>query len=244
MIISADDPKIGGQPRTRVALWMSEGVLRDTLECRMATEPQLETRGYVDNPERLESVVEYRPDVVLIEVRPNDNEIIDCAIQLTARVPGVAVLFVMAKAFPYLISQALTIGIHGCLSESDCLEEWLNGIRAAADDATNTNGANGRHNGAVHWIGSTSILRVLQFDADANQYVLADSHSLQRLTPRQIEVLRLVSLGRSMREISNEMQLSAKSVETHKYRLSQRLGISDRVQLTRLAIRFGLVSAE
>ena len=65
-----------------------------------------------------------------------------------------------------------------------------------------------------------------------------------RLTPRQREVLRLTVQGRSMKEIAAEMDLSPRTVETHKYEMMHALQIQTTAELIRFAFRSGLVSAQ
>ena len=65
---------------------------------------------------------------------------------------------------------------------------------------------------------------------------------LERLTPRQIEVLRMVAEGHRTREIASRLKLSVKTVESHRGEIMKRLAIHDVVGLVRYAMRVGLVS--
>ena len=60
------------------------------------------------------------------------------------------------------------------------------------------------------------------------------------LTARQVEVLRHLAQGQSVKEVAKLMHLSQKSVDSHKYRIMHKLAIHDRVELARYAIREGL----
>ncbi|MFL5487267.1 MAG: response regulator transcription factor [Gemmatimonadaceae bacterium] len=64
---------------------------------------------------------------------------------------------------------------------------------------------------------------------------------LERLTTRQIEVLRLVAEGNRTRDIAKQLQLSVKTVESHRGEIMKRLGFHDVVNLVRYALRVGLV---
>jgi DNA-binding NarL/FixJ family response regulator len=66
---------------------------------------------------------------------------------------------------------------------------------------------------------------------------------LRRLTRRQLEVLRLVSEGRTTRQIAERLGVSAKTVETHRGAMTKRLGIREVARQVRYAVRVGLVSA-
>jgi DNA-binding NarL/FixJ family response regulator len=72
---------------------------------------------------------------------------------------------------------------------------------------------------------------------------LAVRRPLEQLSPRQLEVLRLVADGHTTREIAKRFQLSAKTIESHRGEVMKRLGIHDVVNLVRYAVRVGLVPA-
>jgi DNA-binding NarL/FixJ family response regulator len=67
---------------------------------------------------------------------------------------------------------------------------------------------------------------------------------LETLSPRQLEVLRMVAEGHTTREIARHLRLSGKTVETHRSEIMKRLGIHDVVGLVRYAVRVGLVPSE
>jgi DNA-binding NarL/FixJ family response regulator len=72
----------------------------------------------------------------------------------------------------------------------------------------------------------------------------AHTTPLSMLTTRQREILQLIAEGQSTKEIGNRLTLSAKTIETHRRLLMERLGIHDVAGLARFAVRAGLVSAE
>lgn len=61
------------------------------------------------------------------------------------------------------------------------------------------------------------------------------------LTPRELQVLRLVAAGRTLKEIARELHLGERTVATHRARLREKLGLSTNVEITRYALRHGLV---
>ncbi len=75
----------------------------------------------------------------------------------------------------------------------------------------------------------------------AIEAALSVRRRLERLTPRQIEVLRLMAEGLTTREIAQQLRLSSKTVETHRGEIMKRVGIHDIVGLARYAARVGLV---
>lgn len=77
----------------------------------------------------------------------------------------------------------------------------------------------------------------------AIEEALAQREPLSRLSPRQREVMRLVAMGYTMREIAERLGLSVKTVETHRSEVVKRLGIRDVASLVRYALRVGLIPA-
>jgi DNA-binding NarL/FixJ family response regulator len=91
------------------------------------------------------------------------------------------------------------------------------------------------------WVFSQEVLDRLIFDQQSQEYAVRHESDLSALTSRQLEVLRHLACGQSVKEISQMMHLSQKSVDSHKYRIMNKLGIHDRVLLARFAIREGLM---
>jgi DNA-binding NarL/FixJ family response regulator len=73
---------------------------------------------------------------------------------------------------------------------------------------------------------------------------LAAREPLSRLSPRQLEVMRMVAEGRSTREIAEDLKLSVKTVESHRGAMMKRLGVTDVAGLVRYAVRRGFVRPE
>jgi len=80
--------------------------------------------------------------------------------------------------------------------------------------------------------------------SSAIEAALAVRRRLRKLTPRQLEVLRLVAAGHTTREIARRLKLSAKTIESHRGEVMKRLAMHDVVALVRYAVRVGLVPPE
>ena len=80
--------------------------------------------------------------------------------------------------------------------------------------------------------------------APAIEAAISIRRRLEKLTPRQIEVLRLMAVGNTTPEIARELGLSSKTIETHRGEIMKRVGIHDIVGLVRYAVRVGLVPPE
>ena len=69
-----------------------------------------------------------------------------------------------------------------------------------------------------------------------------DSDGLSKLTTRQRETLQLLAEGKSAKEIARILHISARTVESHKYRMMEQLGIETSAELVRYAMKHGIVS--
>ena len=102
------------------------------------------------------------------------------------------------------------------------LETCVNCVRAGADDVV--------------------LRRDIGSVADNINAALHVRRPLERLTARQLEVLRLVAEGLTTPQIAARLKLSVKTIETHRSEVMKRLGVHDVVQLVRFAVRLGLVA--
>jgi DNA-binding NarL/FixJ family response regulator len=129
-------------------------------------------------------------------------------------------------AAPEYVRPALQAGAAGYLVKGSGLTELLQAIRAVAAG----NQYLGREAAAL--LENDALTPTVQSD------------DLQRLTPREREVLQLVAEGHTNREIAALLQLSAKTVDTHRTSLMRKLDLHDVQGLTRFAVRRGLITSE
>lgn len=94
--------------------------------------------------------------------------------------------------------------------------------------------------GAEDFVLKSNLTRL----APAIEAALSVRRRLEKLTPRQMEVLRLMAHGLTTPEIARQLSLSAKTIETHRGEIMKRVGIHDIVGLVRYAVRVGLVSPD
>lgn len=174
----------------------------------------------------LRQLLETKPDVVLLDVDLPGRGSFDLASEIRSILRSAKLLFLTGYSSDVLIDQALRLKASGYLMKAEPIAVLLDAIRAVAD-------------GEVRF--SREIQDRVTFDPVNKQYVLHTAHPLSDLTVRQLEVLRHLAKGESVKEVARLMRLSQKSVDSHKYRIMHKLGIHDRVELARFAIREGLL---
>lgn len=189
--------------------------------------PDIEFLGMVDSPRHLASISAADQCVVLTIDAANDAESDDR--KESSAWEGIAkrTVHVVLSLTPQSLSSAMRHQSAGYVTLYDAIPDILDVVRQV-----------GRGHQAI----SPGLRSHLRWATELNQFVLNQPGLFQSLTQRQIDVMTRIARGDSVKEIAREMHLSQKSVDSHKYRIMQKLGLHDRVQVTRLAIREGLLS--
>jgi DNA-binding NarL/FixJ family response regulator len=181
-----------------------------------------------DGRETLELITRHRPDVALLDIGMPGLNGIEVAKRTAQQSPRTKVIMLSMHADTIYLNQALRAGAAGYLLKGAAVAELPLALRAVT-------------RGEIYLTPKISQRVVEGFLArDAED----GSDPLEGLTTRQREILQLIAEGRSTREIAGTLDVSVKTVETHRTRLMERLDIHDVPGLVRFAIRAGLVSPE
>jgi len=177
-----------------------------------------------DNGRDALSLIErHRPDVVLMDIAMPGLNGLEAVEQASARFPEVRIIILSMHANEEYILRALNAGAAGYLLKDSDPAELSLAIRAARGNHT--------------YLSPPVSKQVTDYvRRTGGQGSLFDT-----LTPRQREVLQLIAEGHTNREIAQELDVSVKTVEGHRTRLMNRLGIHDIAGLVRYAIHVGLV---
>jgi DNA-binding NarL/FixJ family response regulator len=170
----------------------------------------------------------HRPDVVLMDIIMPDLNGLDATARIAAASPAVRVLILSMNSGEEYVLQALRAGAAGYLLKNVTPGELEMAIRSVARGETYLSPAVSRH----------------VIDAYVQRVGGESAGPLQRLTPRQREVLQLIAEGHSTKEMARKLGISVKTVEMHRAQLMAELDIHDVAGLVRYAIRTGLVSAD
>jgi DNA-binding NarL/FixJ family response regulator len=180
-----------------------------------------------DGREALRLIETHRPDVVLMDITMPGLNGLEAAARVASEFPYVHVIILSMHANEEYVLQALRAGAAGYLLKDADPAELEMAVTAVARGET--------------YLSPPVSKRVI---ADYVRRVGDESSSLVRLTPRQREVLQLITEGHTTREIARILDISVKTVETHRTQLMERLDIHDIAGLVRYAIGVGLVSLE
>jgi DNA-binding NarL/FixJ family response regulator len=180
-----------------------------------------------DGRDALRLVKLHHPDVVLMDVAMTGMNGLEATERIVKEFPRVRVLVLSMHANEEYVLQALRVGAAGYLLKGADTAELDLALKAVTKGETYL---------------SPGVSR--QVVDDYVRRIGPGLSSLDQLTPRQREILQLIAEGHSSKEIAHTLDLSIKTVETHRAQLMDRLDIHDVAGLVRFAIRTGLVSAE
>jgi DNA-binding NarL/FixJ family response regulator len=166
------------------------------------------------------------PDVVLMDLTMPGLGGLQTLTRVQEEFPNIRVIIMSMHDNEEYVWQALRAGASGYLLKDSGVEELELAVRSVARGGTYLSPAVSRH------VVTDYIRRV------------APQSSLDRLTPRQLEIVQLIAEGNTNQEIARTLSISIKTVETHRYQLMERLEIHDVPGLVRFAVRMGLVASD
>ena len=205
--------------RTRIALADDHQLVLDGLESLLSSRYQIVARA--TNGEDLYAAVEqHEPDVVVSDVSMPREDGISATRRIMAAFPQTRVVLVTMNDDPMIATQALEAGARGYVLKSEASRELFTAIDAVV-------------------AGQTYRSLALSGGGDSDAEV-SHQQTPPTLTDRQVEVLRLLGRGCSMKEVAAELHISPRTVAFHKYRIMEQLGISTNAELVRRAMALGL----
>lgn len=212
----------------RVALVDDHLLVLEALAARIRECPgMVVTSADSDSDQGLRNILAGSPDVVVLDVDLPGRGSFEIADAIKQHLSSTRILFLTGHLTDTFVEQAIRVHAHGYLMKGEPINQLLDAIRKVAV---------GEH------CFSKVVEQRLSFDPKQRRYTLHESSPLSGLTGRQIEVLRHLACGQSVKEVAKSLHLSQKSVDSHKYRIMHKLNIHDRVQLARFAIREGLTN--
>lgn len=213
---------------TRVLLADDHGLVRAGIRALLEKIPSIVVVGEAGTGrEALELVRSTLPNIVLMDIAMTELGGLEALPRITKDFPSVKVIILSAHASEEYVIRALRDGASGYMLKDSATTELELAINSVI-------------HGKIYL--SPSISRTV-ID-DYLQRVGGAVSPLEQLTSRQREILQLIAEGKNAKEIAADLDVSIKTVESHRLQLMDRLNIHDIPGLVRYAIRNGLVSAE
>jgi DNA-binding NarL/FixJ family response regulator len=213
----------------RIILADDHRIMREGLRSLLEKQPDIEVVAEAeDGRTAVQLVRELSPDVVIMDIAMPDLNGIEAAHQIIAEGPGVKVVALSMHADRRFVARMFKAGASGYLLKDCAFEELARAVRTVAAD---------------QFYLSPRVARIVIRDY-VRRLTETDFSASSFLTTRQREVLQLLAEGKNTNEIASYLQVTVKTVETHRRNIMSKLGIHSVAQLTKYAISVGLTTSE
>ena len=215
--------------KQRILIADDHRIVREGLRALIEKEDDLEIAGMAANGRQaMQMARKLRPNVVLMDIAMPDLNGVDATSQIVHELPGVKVIALSMHSEKQLIDGMLRAGAAGYLLKESAFEELIKAIRIVcagkkylSPDVTDI------------------VLRDYLSPSKDN-----DDPQKPGLTLREREVLQLIVEGGTTKEVANRLNISIKTVESHRSSIMEKLGLHTVAELTKYAVRHGITALE
>ncbi|HUH80915.1 MAG TPA: response regulator transcription factor [Solirubrobacteraceae bacterium] len=203
----------------RVVLADDHVLMRRTLRLLLESEQDVEVVAEsADHSATVRHIHGHEPDVLVLDLRMNDGSGIETVRSLCTLVPQTKIVVLTMEDDPSFAQRSLVAGACGFVVKELADDELVDAVRAAAR-------------------GEEYVSPRVAARLDALHRALTDN----KLSQREVEVLRLIALGHTSVEIARSLHLSPRTIETHRAHIHKKLGLKTRAELVRYCLRRGLI---
>jgi DNA-binding NarL/FixJ family response regulator len=202
----------------RVALVDDHSLVRDGIKALLAVMAPLEVVGEAESgAQAIEMVGRCQPDLLLVDISLRDMNGLELTRVLRAQYPSLKVLMLsMYDNYEY-VSESVRAGASGYVLKNSPSREIIAAIEAIVSGGT-------------------------FYSAEIAQRLIADKSTDNELTPRESQVLYKMAQGLNNKEMARELDISVRTVETHRLSIRRKLNIDKPAALVKYAIDHGIIS--
>ena len=213
----------------RILLADDHRLMREGLKTLISGEADLEVVGEAEDGRSAVSLaLELVPDIVIMDVAMPGLNGIEATRQILKQAPSVRVIALSMHSDRRFVGEMLKVGASGYLLKDGAFDELVRAIRAVLAGQT--------------YLNPRIASIVIEYHVRRPQGESSSAWSV--LTSREREVLQLLSEGKTSKLIAAQLHISAKTVESHRRQITDKLGLRSVAELTKYAIREGLTSLE
>ena len=213
----------------RIIIADDHQIVRQGLRVLIEKEPDMEVVGEAEDGQATVSLAkELHPHIVLMDIKMPDLNGIEATRQILTDMPDVKIIALSMYPDQRFVMNMLKSGARGYLLKDSAFEELAQAIRLVMANKTYL----------CPLVTEVVVKDLVTLNPASNQTALAV------LTSREREVLRLLAEGKRTSQIAQLLDISVKTVDTHRQQIIHKLGIRSLAELTKYAIREGLTSLE
>ncbi|HVK57741.1 MAG TPA: response regulator transcription factor [Candidatus Kapabacteria bacterium] len=213
----------------RIVIADDHKLMREGLSSLLNQQPDIQVVGQATNGREAVQLTEREtPDVVVMDVSMPDLNGIDATRQIISRLPRTKVIALSMHSDRQFVAEMFRVGARGYLLKDSAFEDLTSAISKVMDDE-------------IYIAPGITGFKIEEYSYDEE---VADLLVKPRLSEREREVLQMMAEGKGTKEIAAELHLSAKTVETHRQHLMDKLDMYSVAELTKFAIREGLTTLD
>lgn len=204
-------------------------IIRDGLRSLINNQSGMEVVAEADNGRNAVKLTrKLKPDLIIMDISMPDLNGIEATRQIIAESHGIKIIALSMHVDKRFVVEMFNAGVSGYLLKDCAFEELSGAIRAVTSNQT--------------YLSPKLTGEVIK--DYVHQYTTKNAPTASNLSPREREVLQLIAEGRNTKEIASRLNVSVKTVETHRRKIMERLDVRSIAELTKYAIREGLTSLE
>jgi DNA-binding NarL/FixJ family response regulator len=214
----------------RILLADDHTIVRQGMALLLEEQPDLEVVGEAVNGQAVvDMALELVPDIIIMDIAMPLLNGIEAAKRVRKSLPECKILILSMYSHEHYIHQLMETGISGYLLKDSSGQDIIKAIRAAMHNKT---------------IMSPSISQKVEDAYLAPQKKLTREKRYESLSNREREVFQLISEGYSTKQITEMLYISTSTVKTHRAKIMEKLGLNSPVELSKFAIKLGLVDPD
>lgn len=216
-------------PKIRVIVADDHALVRDGIKALLSLTPDIEVIGEAtDGRQAIDKCRELQPDVILMDIAMPGLGGLEATLELKHEAPKTRVLVLTQYDDAEYVRRFLKIGVAGYVLKRMLGSDLASAIRSAAEG------------GLV--LDPQIAMEAVQTAPKQSGTEPEDLY--ETLTDREKQVLRLVALGSSNKEVADSLRISVKTAMTHRGHLMEKLNLRNRTELIKFAIRKGVIRVE
>ncbi|MEY2605898.1 MAG: hypothetical protein QOH31_3714 [Verrucomicrobiota bacterium] len=180
--------------------------------------------------EAVEKATKLKPDVLIVDISMPAPDGIEVTRQIRESLPHVKVLVLTMHESHQMVRRALAAGANGYLLKSDIVDYLPKAVRAIAENK--------------RFLTPKISEIVLEEFINAGDKPEEEKPAGPRITPRELEIIRLLAQGKSNKELSTQLGITVRTVETHRSKIMLKLGLHSLAELIHYAMRNEIISVK
>jgi two-component system response regulator NreC len=215
--------------KLRILLADDHGLVRRGARAILQAQRDWKVVGEAANGrEALEKAVKLKPDVLVADISMPELDGIEVTRQIRESLPEIKVLVLTMHESEHMVRRALQSGANGYLLKTDIVDYLPKAVKAIADNK--------------RFLTPKICDIVLQSFLNAGNRSQEEKSASPRLTPRELEIIRLLAEGKSNKELSTQLGITVRTVETHRSKIMLKLGLHSLAELIHYAMRNEIIS--